>query len=256
MNIIVMGHSHLTALQAGYELASASSGLDMRVTFHQLWPYKPFVETVNGDIAAYNSGMVRMVRALNDDIRPEAFVLSLIGAEHFIWAVQGQSRPFDIVVPAHSTLPRIRNAEIVPYELFRKFAYSAIHRILEFHRYLRAITEAPVIQVLPPPPIADQDALWNEAPEEFREIMVEFGCPDRTLRYKLWLTWVSIAKEIAGRDGIRVIGPPSEACGDGGFLRDAYRADAVHANDGYGRLVWLQLRTALFPEACREPASL
>ncbi len=155
--------------------------------------------------------------------------------------MQGQTRPFDIIVPFAPDLPIVPDAEIVPYRLIREFATQTIASILGLNRRLRALTALPVVQLLPPPPVSSQERLVQWAPEAFREMMLRTRTPPWIIRYKLWLVWVEVAREIADRDMIQLVRPPSDACDGIGMLLEQFCGDAVHGNEAYAGLVFHQL---------------
>ena len=61
------------------------------------------------------------------------------------------------------------------------------------------------------------------------------------LRYKLWLAFVDVAKQLCAELGIIFLEGPPQAKDDDDFLREEYRFDGFHANQSYGQLIVRQL---------------
>ena len=247
LRLLAFGHSHLAALQSGYNQLKASNDTPFDVRFKQLWGL-PFFREEPGE-SIYNDDMEAELISLAGDA--DGIVTTLIGSEPFIWAVTGQARPFDIILPFSPNLAKVPGAEIIPYGLLRRWAYDTISGVLDFHARIRSLTGLPIYQVLPPPPVANEDSVLKDASDEFREIMQTRGIPHWAIRYKLWLLWVSIAEEMAGRNKVQVVPSPSAASDENGLLLEEYSGDCVHANQHFGCLVWRQLEPLISAKADR-----
>ena len=243
--VLAFGHSHLVALQSGYEAIKSDLSVTLDVHFKPIWGlYHPFVRR-EGNSVIYNADLEADLSRLTKELLVDVIVGTLIGSEHFAWAVQGQSRPFDVILPFSPELPRVPNAEAIPYQALRRVIYGAISDITGFYARIQLLTGLPVYQVLPPPPVSSQLRVLDAAPQSLREMMLQTGTPHWITRYKLWLLWISVASEIADRDGIELIDPPMAVRDKNGLLLEEYCGDAVHGNDHYGRLIWQQVGAAI-----------
>lgn len=234
-HVLAFGHSHLGALQTAYERRARRATPLIEWRFKQLWGlYEPFVVGTEPQIQ-YNKDLEADLLQLSEHADADAVLLGcLLGSEHFLWSVQGQVRPFDIVLPFDDTLPVVPGAELIPYSLAYRFAYDTISSILMFNGRLRALTGRSVYQMLPPPPVADQKQLLACAPGLLREEMLAFGVPHAAIRYKLWRLWVVVAEDIAKRDGVQLCGSLAGTTDAAGMLLEEFSSDAVHGNERYG----------------------
>ena len=243
--IVVLGHSHLIAMQ---DALATSHEPDFSLTANIIQLWKPeFSPNViwHQDQLRYNTNIDGAVQASCD---AKAIFTNVLGAEHFLWALQGRS--FDFVIP-DIVLPRVPDAEIVPFNLIKQFAHDNLIAFFELNKHLNSLTGVPVYHILPPPPVANQDRMFATAiaHEPLRQKIILSGPPHPVLRYKLWLLWTIVARDVADAAGVHVIMPPPAACNGQGFLLDHYSADFVHANARYGALVWQQIKHVLLEES-------
>jgi hypothetical protein len=240
-SVVVFGHSHLTCLQNGYEAAQARGVNSVEAEFFQIWgKYDPFVRQ-DGDHPIYHPDMVAELKARAGRTRASAFVASLIGSEHLIWAVEGQLRPFDVILPYAASLSRNPDAEIVPYTALRAQVRDTISPILKFAGWLQKEMNIPVLLVAPPPPVASDAMLLNRSHGHLNELMKRLGVPHWTIRYKLWRIWIEIAAAVTGEDGVKFVGVPNFVTDARGLLHPDYCHDCVHGNADYGYMAWLKI---------------
>ncbi len=74
-------------------------------------------------------------------------------------------------------------------------------------------------------------------------MLLDNGVPNAIIRYKMWLLWIYVAKEIATERGVGIIPTPKEAADENGFLKLEYARDGVHANATLGLLTWREINT-------------
>jgi len=227
-------------MQRAYEKADAIEST-ISAKFLPLWgEYKPFARMESG-VVVYNESMETDLIELARTHKAESFVGTLIGSEPFLWAVQGQSRPFDVILPFAPDLPRVAGSVLLPYGMLRKMAVDAISNTLKFCDRLKRLSGLPVYQLLPPPPVVSEGYVMKHAPAGLRDAMRRFGVPHPMIRNKLWRLWVDVACDLASGDDVVVIHPPPGTTDSHGFLLEKYCADAVHANEHYAQLVWRDL---------------
>ena len=243
--IYLFGHSHLTVLEEVYRNVLFPFHGNIDAKFKQLFGlYHPFVK-VGGPNPIYHPELEADLVADVASFDAHTLFGSITGSEPFVWAVQGQSRPFDVLLPDAPHLPLVPNAEILPYTLIHQIAEDQIVNLVRFYRRAGDLTGKPVYQIIPPPAPTDDARVARESPEPFRTMMQDNGVPSGIIRYKLWLLWVSIATKVCKDTGVGVIMPPEIAIGSDGLLIESYSADCVHANASYANLVWQKIESVL-----------
>lgn len=243
--IVAVGHSHLVNLLDSYEKSKDRAQMD--VEFIQLWQseYAPQLAWEAG-VATYNPAIAAEVVKAVTDRGAEAVIISILGAEHYIWSIQGRKRPFDVVLPFAPDLPRDEGVEVIPYGMIRQFFETALDMYFGLAVHIALQVKCPVIQILPPPPYSDPSRLETHSPAQLSEIVAEHGAPSLGVRYKLWLLWCDVARSIAVGSKIIVLNPPERTVDENGLLREEYfHTDAVHANALYGDCVFEQIDSTL-----------
>ena len=151
------------------------------------------------------------------------------------------SRQFDFVLPSAPQLPLDETREIVPVDAVRaRLLEESARHIATIPGIVRAAS-APVIQLHPPPPLADEAVIRPLLPMD-GEIRVVVAC--RWLRYKLWRLHCEVMEAACEPHGVLSRPPPRAALDGEGFLHPDLHADGVHGNAAYGRLVLDDLRAA------------
>ena len=246
--VLAIGHSHLTALRRGFEQHTSMSpnlALDAR-EFLQIWGggFDPIVEARDGALV-YNPALEQAVLDRVEALRPEAIFSTLLGSEHFIWALQGNVRPFDVVLPDAPDLPRMPVGELVPYAMMRQLVHDSVYPTLLFNARMTALTSLPVYQILPPPPVVDERHIREYAQEPYKTMVAENGVPHRIMRYKLWRIWIEVAKRIAHDTGTITVDPPLDGLDAEGLVREEYCADGVHVTADFGAMIWRDVDTMM-----------
>jgi hypothetical protein len=228
-NWVCIGHSHVAAFQH----AAIDSDLLDPINF---WD--------TGEPWVRGNGSVRLRPDLAERISSRQHVLSLIGGSaHTVLGVVEHPRPFDFVLPSAPRLPVDQTREIVPAEAVRAKLYEMAMPYLENLTALLAVARGPVLQIEPPPPVADEERIrrfmpWDMFPGQPREIAPKW------MRYKLWRMHVEVIRTICSTFGVNVMAAPKAAMDADGFLANDYDQDGAHANGAYGALLFDTLRQA------------
>lgn len=230
-NWVCIGHSHATALERG--AVRSGRTLDTMNFWH------------TGEPWLRDGCAIRLRPDLAERIARGRKVLSTIGGSaHTVLGMVEHPRPFDFVLPADATLPVDEAREIVPAEAVRaKLADLAG----AYFATLPALVDAaavPVIQIQPPPPVADDSRIapkvpWGLFPGQPRAIAPKW------LRYKLWRLHGELIAAACAKFGIIFLPAPETAQDGEGFLDPGYDEDGAHANAAYGALVLDQVRRAV-----------
>ncbi len=237
MKILAIGHSHIDAIKFGYGDMIKREMLPYSMDFSRI-DQPSNIESLVEDIAS--QGDLRLV------------VSSIAGSAHFTYGSVNNPEAFDFVVPESPDIPLDRDAKLIPYDLIRKKLHSDLADAMAVMKRIKSSIDVPVYQLSPPPPVGDPDAIAahiNEAAARMSEGWVERmqndmrsrGIAPPALRYKLWATFVDVAKQLCEELGIIFLPPPPEAKDGNGFLREEYRWDGFHANPRYGALIVRQL---------------
>ena len=220
---VCIGHSHVAALAR----AAAIGGVALDAI--------NFWET--GEPWLRDEGGTHLRPDLAKRVEHGRLVLSLIGGSaHTVLGMVEHPRPFDFVLPSAPGLPVDDTRELVPAAAIReKLVEMAADYLAMVPIVIRAAT-GPVIQIEPPPPVADPDRIarfvpWGLFPGQPRVIAPKW------LRYKLWRMHSEVIAAACARFGIRYLHSPDGAKDDEGFLADRCDQDGSHANDAYGALV-------------------
>lgn len=238
-NLIVMGHSHLQDMEPAYfDIKKNLTNINV-ISFKRLFEekYIPLVDYHNGS-PSLNNNLYDELNKIIYNKNCDAILTTILGSEHLIWSAQAANRKFDLILPFASYLPRISGVEIIPYSAVYNMFKDALLPYLRANEYIMKMTNIPVFQILPPPPIGSNEKILGSAPDLLKNLFVEFGVPDPIIRYKMWLLWIHIAKEIAEEAGFHVVEAPNEGLDNNGFVKLEFARDCVHANSSFGRLIW------------------
>jgi hypothetical protein len=226
-NWVCIGHSHALALERGAALGG-------RV-----------LDTMNfwqtGEPWQREGGTIRLRPDLAERVGRGRPVLSVIGgAAHTVLGMVEHPRPFDFVLPADPDLPVDEAREIVPAEAVRAKLTELAQPYFETLPALLDAAAAPVIQIQPPPPVADESRIaphvpWGLFPGQPQRIAPKW------LRYKLWRLHGELIAAACARLGIAFLPAPEAAQDAEGFLDAGYDEDGAHANAAYGALVLEQV---------------
>lgn len=243
ISLVVIGNSHLQDLEEAYINCDKNKLYSVHTSnFVRLYEnrYNPMVSIVDGN-TLFNQELERDILDLIEKVKSDALITSILGSEHLIWSVQGQERPFDVILPFAPELPRIPDTELIPFGALYSLVKEGIGPYLRFNKRLSDITSLPVFQLLPPLPVGSQDIILETAPETLKSMLLENGVPSPIIRYKMWRLWIHVAEEIAAELGVSIIPMPEEAKDENGLLKRQYARDSVHANASLGLLTWREI---------------
>ena len=227
--VVVLGHSHMMAI--------AHAALE-RPEFRTIQLLDPAFDPVLAE-GQINQAVIDAFLAEPFD----AVALTLGGNEHVVLGLVEHPQPFDFTFVDGEDLGDAASArERVPVELVRR----AIGRMLIYSRQFlekfRALTDAPMYLLEPPPPIRSDKHLLEYGGVFVKEMEARGIAPPR-LRHKLWTLQTDIYADMAAAIGVTYLRAPPEAIDPDGMLAErAWNLDATHANPWYGSLVLEQLR--------------
>ncbi len=241
-NLISMGHSHLQDIEHAYDDTKQNLTNINVISFIRLFEekYNHLVEYHEGN-PALNKNIENELNEKIGNANCDAIITNLLGSEHLLWSAQAGNRKFDVILPFADHLPRISDVEIIPYGALSNMFREALVPYLKASEYILKTTNVPVYQILPPPPIGSDEKILESAPDLLKNLFVEFGVPNPIIRYKMWMLWIHIAKEIAAEAGFQVVEAPDEGLDDNGFVKLEFARDCVHANSRFGQLIWKKI---------------
>ena len=97
---------------------------------------------------------------------------------------------------------------------------------------LAKVARGPVVQLAPPPPLADAERIAPFVPWDYFP-----GRQQVIARLKLWRLHCEMIEAESLRLGWTFAWPPDAALDAEGFLRPELDGDGLHAGAGYGRLM-------------------
>jgi hypothetical protein len=220
---VCIGHSHALALARGAEQSGVA--LD---AINFWWTGEPWVREAAG---------VKLRPDLAERVEQGQLVLSLIGGSaHTVLGMVEHPRPFDFVLPSEPDLPTDITRELVPAEAVRAKLIEMSAEYLATVPVLLGVATGPVIQLEPPPPIADADRIIPHVPWGFFPGQPRLVAP-KWLRYKLWRLHSEVIAAACAAFGVSYRPVPNRAKDGEGFLNPRYDEDGAHANAAYGALV-------------------
>ncbi len=263
---VVFGHSHARILWDA-QFQPLDLPVALKCGFVEMaGKYIPF-STVENGVETYHAEFMFDLEAAVAAHRP-AILLAMFSGLEIMYTVGAYGlKPFDILLdggdmPYPCVLPPapLPGHELIParaiYLSYEEVMRPWIRALPLFHRRFGL----PVIMLCPPPPISDNEAYIRHMPEEIRQDMLR-SMPPPGMRYRAWIIWWRVVKNLCAEYGIHFLSPPSETIDpkDGG-LAAPYHGDGLHANHLYGaaqiRLVEAFLRGDHFPAEARPAAKI
>lgn len=239
MKLLVIGHSHLDAVQAAAaRFAGAWAAMGLQLRFIQLREPR-FHEDPTRDDDDIGEQLCAEIARQADGC--DASLLMVGGNAHNGLGLFEHPRPFDFVPDDDPDAPLDRSRTLIPAPLLAAHlaSWDPFARPARQRARLLALLPRPLGQTDSPPPIADPatvQALLSDAHR--RSPRALHGLAPAHLRLKVWRLHGSLLGAQCAGIGLRLLPAPAAAQEAGGGLAPAYRsADAIHANADYGRLV-------------------
>jgi hypothetical protein len=233
------GHSHTASLAWACEALEVDDpGHILHATVNFLLPpYYPEYSDQDG-VRTLNPAWVQTMQEELSD--PDAIIFFCVcGSEWWSWSLTPGPRPFDFVDPiADDGAPLI--GEAIAYELFLRKAVATFQAIRFVTDTVRHYTQAPIVQLAPPPPGRDIEADVLADPS-FGPLVREYGLSPPPFRLKVWRACARAMEIVCHAAGIGFLMPPTEGLDAEGYLLPAFRHDPIHGNAAWGRLQLIQL---------------
>jgi hypothetical protein len=244
--VLAFGHSQLGALSRGHELLRSRGEIGYDLASLGSWEprFQPLYHHRGGG-RGFNPAFLEAICERITELEPAAIVLSLLGAEPYLRGVINDPRPYDFVLPDRPELGLSPNTELIPYDPVAQRFRDELRWQFDIVVSLREFRDLPLYHIEAPPPVADPKLMEPTVYGRIRERMEEFGCPSVTFRYKAWLLFAAMCKDICAELGLSYVEGPPESRDAQGFLAERYFKDGVHGTDEYGSLIALGLEQAM-----------
>lgn len=236
-NVLVLGNSHIGALQAASSKFAALDENAPRYGFVPfLVPYMNFLTLVGNGTEMINPAILLALHNKKKLLGPvDAYVTLVGGNEHTMFGLMEHPQPYDFIVPGHESLPQIAGATLLPYAAVRDLLAKRIGSALRFLELFKLEAgSVPVIQFESPPPCPDNEFIEANGGDFFRRRGNSLHIASPVLRRKLWLASCDVYRTGCRNIGIGYASTPEETMDAEGFLvREGWR-DAVHGSEWFG----------------------
>ena len=256
MSFVVVGHSHLKALQV-----AASEGHAAQADFLQLRdePYASMLRKTRPKDGVLPTPLAKRIFSPKND----AVVLYVQGNAHNLFGLVNHPQPFDFLMPG-TNAPDIPGRPIAPYALVRAGIEEAMGRQLKLLNVLVQARQAaaskspfPILRrwrekqsqrfflLMAPPPVPEDHALRYSG--RFRGAIERHGISPMSFRRKCWQVQRDIISKWAEQRNVAFIDVPARVFSYDGALRLEYCGqDTTHANAAYGHVVLNLLKDVVF----------
>lgn len=244
--VIILGHSHVGALNDALTLRKPDSQLDGSIHFfvHDVWKHHTQYANSNGRGGIeFNQAVLQAI----DRVVPEGYerhYVSILGGNgHIMLSLSRHPRPFDVILPDEPNLPLEAGAEILPFSYLSKsllpFMLPYVWQLIGF----RHAVGVRIYHIEPPPPCGDDDYMKSHLGSYVSD---PNNIISRYLRLKMWRLHSQLLADVCAKNDVAFLAAPKESMDGEGFLRaEAYGRDATHANSWYGELLVRQLEEAV-----------
>lgn len=237
VRIFVMGHSHMSALEAAHKRRVPGPEVP-EMCFVRLNDTQFAPPITDGALSPALLGELRVAAA-------EVHVSALGGNDHSIIGMLNHPQRFDFVLPEAPELPLEEACEILPAGLLRGELVRRVAPHLAVLAAYRAAVSGQLIHIESPPPVPSAEHIVRY-PGVFRELIAERGVSPALLRYKLWRLHSGLYREACAGLGVAFLGVPPEMQDAQGMLVEAgWNPDPTHGNAVYGARVLARLATSL-----------
>lgn len=246
-NVLLVGSSHAEVLSRAHLSLGRKKPFRLKTILLHEPRYEPWGSWVDGEFRVSPV----LMRDIAKEVRSKRFsrvVMMIGGSTHFQLGAVNSPRLFDFTIPGKEELPFVSGAESVPYDLVRSLFSREEEGILKPLLRARKLTRA-VSCLCVPPPVADAGKVFEHMPDEWREDARALGVPPPIFRYKIWLVYTSVVREICRKAEIDMIDPPARSIDENGYLKAQYSFDTLHGNARYGVAVLEQVEARIKAEA-------
>jgi hypothetical protein len=248
MRIILIGHSHIAALEKAYRFADSGEkplgGSDaVFINVRKSVEGHLAVESKSKDFEI-NPGLMRLIDGAAPAAGPVAYVSVLAGPVLAHMGLVVHPEPYDFDVPELAHLPLDRSVRTLHYETLATVVKAHVVDSFRFLNLLSARCPGPIFHLNVPPPIGDQEFISGKLHLHFPDL-AQAKITSPVFRYKLWWLHSRIFMQTCDELGITFIDVPESATTPDGFLVPAaWDTDCVHANEWYGARMLEKLEKA------------
>lgn len=240
-SLLVIGHSHVSALRRGYLLSRRRNGGNGTAGVDFIWlqqpVFRPNIVDAAGGIKTLNRAAVRKLDFYIHSHKPSALVCCILGNEYNGLGLARHPQPFDFYLPSDPDLPTDAGAEIIPLSLFEELARQRLETFRFYLETFSRLVSIPIISVPPPPPVPDEKHILAH-PSMFASLVSELGVSPATLRLKIWKVFMRTQEQICQEVGVRFHRLPAAVFDSTGCLAKQYwNRDPTHGNARYGKLL-------------------
>lgn len=218
---------------------------DIRTIQLRAEPYSPNFDVEIGP-RRLSENFKRSVRDALRGFQPDAVLAMLSGQEFQAISLLNHPVRYEFAAPGDN-VSIASELQSVPYVVMRAEVRRLVSMVVSvFHEFLGTLYDCPVYQVVPPPPVGDEDHILAY-PGPFMEIAATQGVSPAPFRRRMWRLYRDVLREEGDKMGIRTLDCPG-VCIEDGYLKPEYRAnDPVHGNAKYGHAVFDRVTRIAFP---------
>ncbi len=230
---LILGHSHLAALQNAYARGLAGAAPSGRA-FAPHFLYIGRAKDAPPDPKSPPGHVPPAAIAALAQFSGPAVVSCIAGNDHTVFGLLNHQRPFDFVLASEPDLPLSAEAEILPARLVRATLRARMSIAVQLLTAVRKLVPGVLIHLEPPPPVPSAEHI-HAHPGVFAGKMAELGISPAPLRYKLWRLHSAILADLCGDLGITMLPAPRDTQdAHGMLLQEGWNPDPTHANAWYG----------------------
>ena len=238
--VIIVGDSHTAAVAQAAKIRKETS-VDGEVTFeiHRIGREKPGGKMIKGPSLEQ---IVEILRNASADV----VLVSMVGGNQYnVLGMLVHPEPFDFLLEGDDPATLTPDARVIPASqieaAFDHFLSGTLSQ--QVQELLRAFPGKIKLHVEPPPPKEDGDYIRKNAESYFQtEENINLKVSPAPFRRRLWVAQSRALDRLCNNLGMTLIRAPEDSMDESGYLqRDAYGADATHANAVYGEMLLRQL---------------
>jgi hypothetical protein len=246
--VIIVGDSHTVAVAQAAKIRK-EAGVSGEVTFeiHRIGREKPGGKTIKGP------SFEQIVEALRST-SADATLVSMVGGNQYnVLGMLVHPEPFDFLLDGDDPATLTPGARVIPASqieaAFDHFLSGTLSK--QNQELLHAFPGKIKLHVEPPPPKEDSDYIRKNAENYFQTgENINLKISPAPFRRRLWVAQSRALGRLCDRLGMTLIRAPEDSMDESGYLRrEAYGADATHANTVYGEMLLRQLEQFMLLKA-------